>query len=146
MREASSVKLPEQRLQIVVRCRPVREHDVQLLDEDLAQHGPLRLAQPAVVHEGCERPHEPAPQFDGVRLQRTNFRGVEHQQAIEPPSLVLQRLAECRDAGERAIERALLLAQGPRPRGLEDERPRRRRLGHVVVVEQPSVACEHSAG
>jgi hypothetical protein len=99
----------------------VRQHVIELLDEDPPQHAVLCLFQPAIIEEWYERPYEVDAQRNSAVSPRTDFRCEEDQQPIEPTLLVIQCAPERLKPGERAIEGPFLFAKWATGRGPDDE-------------------------
>lgn len=100
----------------------MRQHVIELLDQDPPPHPVLCLRQPAIIEKWCERPYEISAQRNGSISARTDFRCMEDQQAIEATLLLIQCAAERLKPGERAIERAFLFAKWPTGCGPDGER------------------------
>ena len=98
---------------VVISQKRADTHVIQLLNQDLPQHAVLCLGQAAIIEERCERSFETGAQRNGSVGARTDFRGVEDQQRIEPTLLLIQSAAERLKPGERAIERAFLFTKWP---------------------------------
>ena len=81
----------------------------------------------------------PARSAHGAVGARTDFRGMDDQQPIEPTLLLIQCAAECLEPGERAIERAFLFAEWPTGCRSDGERTIRRRCAQIVWIEQQRI-------
>jgi hypothetical protein len=117
----------------------VRQHIIELLDQDPPQDAVLCLGQPAIIEEWCERPYESGAQRNGSVSARTDFLGVEDQQPIEPTRLLIQSAAERLKPGECSIERTFLPAKWPTGSGPDGERTIRRRCAEIVRIEQQRI-------
>ena len=146
LRIADVVEPFEKSLEIRVRfLDEVRQHVIELLDQDPPQHALLWLRQPAIIEEWRKRPYETDAQRNGSVSARTNFRRMEDQQPIEPALLLIQCAAERLKPGERAIERAFLFAEWPTGCGPDGERTIRRRWAQIVGIEQQLICRKHGA-
>jgi hypothetical protein len=68
---------------------------------------------------------------------------MEDQQPIEPTLLLIQCMAERLQPGERAIERAFLLAKWPARCGPDGERTIRRCCAEIIGIEQQRICWKH---
>ena len=120
LRIADPVQPFEESLEIRVRFLEVRQHVIELLDQDPPQDAALCLGRLAIIEESCKRPYETGAQRNGSVSARPDFRGVEDQQSIEPTLLLVQCAAERLDPRKRAVEGALLFAERTPPRRTDE--------------------------